>query len=143
VGTEAYPVCPAADLDTGDRRLVEIEGREIGLFNVDGEYYALRNVCPHKRAPLCEGTLTGLRLADTPDEVRTEREGEILQCPWHGWEFDITDGSLIVDPGGMRARTYDVSIESVDGFGGFDALDEVAVETFDVSVDDGILVVHF
>jgi 3-phenylpropionate/trans-cinnamate dioxygenase ferredoxin subunit len=84
----------------------------------------------------------GLRTADTPDDVRVEREGEILKCPWHGWEFDVTDGHLVVDPDGMRARTYDVSIEDVDGFEGFDALEDVAVETFDVSVDDDVVVVH-
>ncbi|MDG5776543.1 Rieske (2Fe-2S) protein [Haloarculaceae archaeon H-GB2-1] len=137
-----HPVCPVADLPPGERTIVTVEGIEIGVFNVDGEFHALRNVCPHKRAPLCQGTTMGLRTAETPDDVSVEREGEILKCPWHGWEFDVTDGHLVVDPNGMRARTYDVSIADCDGFEGFDSLDDVEVETFDVSVDDDVLLVH-
>jgi nitrite reductase/ring-hydroxylating ferredoxin subunit len=138
----AHPVCAVEDLPPGERAVVTVDDVEIGVFNVDGEFHALRNVCPHKRAPLCEGTLVGLRSADSPDDVTVERTGEILKCPWHGWEFDVTDGHLVVDPDGMRARSYDVSIGDCEGFEGFDSLDEVEVETFDVEVDGDVVFVH-
>lgn len=52
-------------------------GREIVLFNVDGAIHALENACPHMGGPLCEGEL----------------EKERITCPWHGWQFDIRNGT--------------------------------------------------
>ena len=49
----------ASELPPGERRIVEVEGRSIGVFNVGGTYYALRNACPHQGAPLCRGSVQG------------------------------------------------------------------------------------
>jgi len=113
-------VGPAAAFPPGTRRLiVPFRGRAgIGVFNVNGRYYALRNLCPHKAGPLCTGRVSGRIVADTPPTTEHPnldlvRDGEIIRCPWHLWEFDILTGVCLVDPK-MRVKTYPVSIEDGD-----------------------------
>ena len=101
------------ELPPGSRRIVVAGRREIGVFNVHGTYYALRNVCPHAGAPLCLGRVTGTTEATGPYQVTWVRAGEILRCPWHGWEFDIATGRTITEPV-ERVQTYPVHVE--DGF---------------------------
>jgi len=59
--SERHEICPANEFSPGERRIIEIEGlpHSIGVFNVDGTFHALANVCPHQLAPLCEGEITG------------------------------------------------------------------------------------
>ena len=76
----------------GDRVLIDRQGREIGVFNVDGAFYAVGNYCPHMGGPCAEGRLSGMFDADEQGNVTFERDGEILCCPWHGWQFDLADG---------------------------------------------------
>jgi len=104
----------------GDRRIVvPFRGRAgIGVFNIAGNYHALRNICPHKSGPLCTGRVTGRIVAAAPPSGRpldapdydVEREGEIIRCPWHLWEFEIATGRCLVDSA-MRVKTYPTSIE--------------------------------
>ncbi|MCY3978686.1 MAG: Rieske (2Fe-2S) protein [Chloroflexi bacterium] len=105
-----YVVGKVSELPPSSRRIVRVNGREIGVFNVKGKYYALRNLCPHQSAPLCLGELTGLAVSDEPGEIEWTREGEILRCPWHGWEFDISNGSTIFQSK-ARVKTYEVQVE--------------------------------
>jgi nitrite reductase/ring-hydroxylating ferredoxin subunit len=70
-----------------------------------------------------------------PGEYVWAREGEILTCPWHGWEFDLTTGRSVFNPHRTRVRSYDVSVRS-----GSD--EDPAVPTFPVSVDDGVVLLH-
>ena len=93
-----------------ERRLVEVKGRSIGIFNVNGEYVAVLNVCPHELAPVCRGRLGGTTLPSPPGEYRWGRDGEILACPWHGWEFDLLTGESLADPR-IRLRRYLVEVE--------------------------------
>lgn len=106
-----YVICEAHDLPPGSRRLVTIGGRAIGVFNVDGRYYALLNRCPHGGAPLCLGTISGLSNASAPGiDVQWTRDGEILRCPWHGWEFELATGATITEPT-LRVKTFLVLVE--------------------------------
>lgn len=128
----------AGALAPGERRIVEADGRSIGIFNVGGTFYALRNSCPHQAAPLCLGSIKGMAMPSKPGEYFWTREGEILRCPWHGWEFDITTGCSIFNPHRTRVKAYEVTIENqIDA----DDLDE-SVETFQVTVEDGWIVLH-
>lgn len=98
------------ELPAGARKLVRVGGREIGVFNVKGEYFALLNYCPHRAGPLCHGRVGPLVTYDETAGVGFEREGEILKCPWHMWEFDIRTGKALFDPK-LAVRTYAVQTE--------------------------------
>jgi nitrite reductase (NADH) small subunit len=87
----------------------------IGVFDIDGQFYAMRNVCPHRFGPLCVGQVSGRVVAAGPpsvahDALPFEQEGEVIRCPWHLWEFDIRTGQCLVDPR-VRVKTYPVQIE--------------------------------
>ena len=126
----------ASEIPPGERRIVEVEGRSIGVFNVNGTYYALRNGCPHQMAPLCKGTVTGTTLPSKPGEYIWAREGEIVRCPWHGWEFDITSGRSIFNPHRMRVKTYKVTVEATLPD------EEPSVETYIVTVEDEFVILY-
>ena len=102
-----------ADLPRGGRRLVEVDGKSIGVFNVLGAYYALHNRCPHMGGRLCEGPVTGTARTTDKYEFFYERAGEILRCGWHGWEFEIESGACLVDEK-MWAKSYKVTVEDGD-----------------------------
>ncbi|MGH6989321.1 MAG: Rieske (2Fe-2S) protein, partial [Stellaceae bacterium] len=86
--SEHHAVATIDEIPPGTHKLFTIRGREIGIFNVKGDYYALLNRCPHAGASLCLGRVGGLVLSDGPGEYEILRQGEILRCPWHGWEYD-------------------------------------------------------
>lgn len=106
---ERHVVASQDELAPGHRKIVKIGGREIGIFNIDGEYYAVRNICPHRTGPLCMGRLRPL-VTWEGSEMVYHRENEILKCPWHQYEFDIKTGECIVDPK-LRVRHYRVERE--------------------------------
>ena len=120
-----------SELPPGERKIVEVQGRSIGVFNVHGTYYALRNSCPHQAAPLCLGAIKGMTMPGKPGEYVWAREGEILRCPWHGWEFDVTSGRSVCNPHGTRVKTYEVTVE-----------EDASVETYPVTLEAGLIVLH-
>ncbi len=127
-------VCRLSELRPGDRRIITVAGRSLGVLNVDGALYALRNSCPHQGAPLCLGLIGGTTTASKPYEREYSRGNQIIKCPWHGWEFDIATGRSVFNPHKVRVRTYDVTIEPPE--------EDPQVETFPVTVEDGLVVVH-
>ncbi|MDQ2683581.1 MAG: Rieske (2Fe-2S) protein [Chloroflexota bacterium] len=108
-----YIVATVEEIPPGARKIVEVAGRSIGVFNLGGEFFALRNRCPHQGGPLCVGAQGGLVVASAPGEYQYSRAGEMLRCPWHGWEFDIRTGQSWFDPTRVRVRAYDVTLEPV------------------------------
>jgi nitrite reductase (NADH) small subunit len=108
--TMKHPVARVGEIPPGGRKIIEVEGRSIGVFNVRGAYIAVLNVCPHQLAPVCSGRLGGTTLPSPPGEFRWGREGEILACPWHGWEFDLLTGRALADHR-RHLRLYPVSVE--------------------------------
>jgi len=106
-----HVVAALSELPPGSRKLVNIDGRPIGVFNIGGEFFALLNRCPHQGGNLCEGRLIGLVESPAPGEYCYSRKGEILRCPWHGWEFDVRTGKSWCDPARTRAKTYEVGTE--------------------------------
>ncbi|GKZ14559.1 Rieske (2Fe-2S) protein [Haladaptatus sp. T7] len=152
-----FEICPTTELPPGERTITELNGISVGVFNVDGEYYALKNDCPHQRAPLCMGKVTGTTSVERTGEVNWEDNGHILRCPWHGWEFDIETGRSVFNPHKVRARSFEATVESADeesadreadrpstpddcdcGSSG----DEPPVDTYEVTVEDEIVVVY-
>jgi nitrite reductase (NADH) small subunit len=107
-----HVVCALADLPPGSRRIIEIDGRSIGVFNVAGALYAIRNLCPHKGAPLCQGTIGGTMLPSDPHTYVYGFEDRLLRCPWHGWEFDLQTGRPPLTSAEVRVLTYRVGVEN-------------------------------
>jgi nitrite reductase/ring-hydroxylating ferredoxin subunit len=128
-------VGPARDLPPGSRKILDVAGRSIGVLNVGGKYYALRNRCPHQGAQLCLGRIKGTTLSSGPYEYVYGRENEIIQCPWHGWEFEIATGRTYFNPHKMRVKTYEVTVERPD-------TEDATIETFDVTVEEGLVILH-
>lgn len=82
------------DLRPGTCLIVELpDGHELAVFNVNGEYYATENSCPHKGAPLSEGTICG----------------HVVECGWHGWQFDVRSGECLTVR--EKIKTYCVRVE--------------------------------
>lgn len=104
-----HAVAPASELPPGSRRIVTLENRSVGLFNVHGEFIAVLNVCPHELAPVCLGRWSGTTTPSLPGQFNWGREGEILRCPWHGWEFDLLTGNCLTDR--RRLRRFPTSVE--------------------------------
>lgn len=134
-----YIVGKLSQLPKGGRMIVEVKGRSIGIFNLNGDLVAIHNRCPHKGAELCAGQLGGLAVSHEPGNVGLEREGEILRCPWHRWEFDLRSGRSVCDPSKMFVRQYDVEIVHNDD----EVLQEALVlETVPVTVDDDLIMIE-
>ena len=98
------------ELPPGTVKLISVGHWEAGVFNCNGTFHALNNLCPHAGAPVCLGEVTGMPVADVDGDLEWERDGEILRCPWHGWEFDITTGKTVTRP--LRGvKKFKVAVE--------------------------------
>lgn len=107
---QRHVVAAADEIGPGQRKIVTIGRREIGIFNIEGQYFALRNVCPHKGAPLCKGLQRPLITSGGVSQVAYARENEIIKCPWHLWEFDIKTGRSLHDEA-VGVPSYLVAVE--------------------------------
>src|SRR4051794_15642247 len=96
-GKQKWPVAKVGEIAPGERKIIEVTGRSIGVFNVKGRIIAVLNICPHESAPVCLGRVGGTTLVSAPGELCWGREGEILASPWHGWEFDLLTGAALAD----------------------------------------------
>jgi 3-phenylpropionate/trans-cinnamate dioxygenase ferredoxin subunit len=105
-----HVVATVGELPPGSRKLVTVKGRPIAIFNLNGEMFGPLNRCPHQGGSLCHGALTGLVESSRPGEYVFSRDGEILKCPWHGWEFDVRTGQSYCSPDTIRTKTYDVAV---------------------------------
>ena len=83
-----------SELEKGSGRSLEIAGQKIGLFNVDGKFYALADACIHRGGPLGDGHL----------------EGSKVTCPWHAWDFDVKTGDCVTMPG-SKQKSFKVKTE--------------------------------
>lgn len=108
-------VCATEELPAGTKRIVADPetGITIGVFNIQGEFFAVKNVCPHQGAPLCQGSIHGTHRPCEVFEFRPDLQGRVLRCPWHGWEFDIVTGKGLYDAR-SRVATYPVEV-TADG----------------------------
>ena len=104
-----HVVARADEIPPGGRKIVRLEGREVGIFNLGGSFYALKSSCPHQGARVCLGKIVGTTLPSDVYEYRYGQEGRILRCPWHEWEYDIATGQSVFDPS-VRVKTYQVDV---------------------------------
>jgi nitrite reductase/ring-hydroxylating ferredoxin subunit len=107
-------VCKVGDVGVGALTEVMVGRSPIVLSRLpSGEIRAVGGRCPHQGAMLRFGCVTGATRGDEPNEVTYGREGEILRCPWHGFEFSLVDGMPTTpdsDSLKMRLRFYEVEV---------------------------------
>ena len=87
-------VAAEGEVPVGEGGVVEAPGRALALFNLDGTYHCLDNLCPHRGGPLGEGDL----------------DGRLVSCPWHAWRWDVTTGENANNPA-VRVPCFPVSVE--------------------------------
>ncbi|WP_010587485.1 Rieske (2Fe-2S) protein [Schlesneria paludicola] len=76
VVTKRFRVASVGDVPVGEGREFVVGGRIVALFNVEGAFHAMDGICPHAGGPLAKGALSQ----------------NVVTCPWHGWQFDVTTG---------------------------------------------------
>ncbi|WP_240340310.1 Rieske (2Fe-2S) protein [Nocardioides sp. SYSU D00038] len=92
-------------------RVVEIDGRSVGIISVGEEFYAINDRCPHMGASMCTGSLSGTMVASDPHEYVYGMDERVIRCPWHGWEFDLVTGRSLLEPKRSGLRTYRVTTD--------------------------------
>lgn len=92
-----HVVANAQEIGPGSHKIVQVGKRSLGIFNVEGKYYALNNVCVHQGAQVCRGRVAGSTLPSKVGEFKYGLDGRVLRCPWHGWEYDIFTGMSLFD----------------------------------------------
>ncbi len=101
------------DFVPGKFKIISVDDLEIGIVRLaNGAYHAVRNRCPHKGAPICKGILGGTWPPSAVGELRFEREGEVLVCPWHGYEYDLETGLELFQERPTKLRKYEVTVET-------------------------------
>lgn len=90
-------VASTTELKAGENKVVNVNGTDVALFNVDGEFFAIGNTCLHRGGPLGEGML----------------DGDVVSCPWHGWKYNVKTGTNVTIPT-AHVASYQVKIEGND-----------------------------
>jgi|SRR5918998_1495760 nitrite reductase/ring-hydroxylating ferredoxin subunit len=104
-------VCREEDLAPGQMRTLRNGGAPVVVVcSAVGEYHAVRGICPHQGALLGRGHLWSLTVSEEPGVYGLAEKAEILRCPWHSFDYDVTTGRCVSDPR-LRVRTYPVSVE--------------------------------
>jgi len=94
-------------------RILEVDGRRVGVISVGEEFFAVADKCPHMGASMCAGSLSGTMVASAPHEYVYGHDDRVVRCPWHGWEFDLETGRSLLEPSRFGLRTY--RVVPVDG----------------------------
>lgn len=133
-----HVVATTDEIKPGERKVVTVEGREIVIFNLQGDYVGVLNRCPHQGGKLCDGVVTGHITSTEPGRINYDRPGEIIRCPWHGWFFDLRTGQSWGEPERIKTRNYEVAVadgsQLVEG--------PYQAETVDVTTDRQYIVVE-
>lgn len=95
---EFVRVASASDIPPGEMLIVEVEGEEIAIANLDGDFVAFQNACTHRAGPLGEGILTG----------------EVVECPFHAGQFNVRTGQVVAPPPTEQIKTYAVQVDGSD-----------------------------
>ena len=94
---EFVRVAGTGDVKAGAGIVAEVNNQQIAVFNIDGTFYAIDNVCVHRGGPLGEGDV----------------EGSVVSCPWHGWQFDVKTGGCVNNPA-AKVKSFAVKVEGND-----------------------------
>ena len=102
---------PADRFEDGRFVILQAGRHSVGVIRLrDGTLKAVLNRCPHKGAPICRGVVGGTWPPSAPGELAFDRDGEVLVCPWHGFEYDLRDGEELFREVPTRLRFFPVEI---------------------------------
>jgi nitrite reductase (NADH) small subunit len=90
-------VASKKDIPDKEGRVFDVKGKQVAVFNVNGNLCAMDNICPHRGGPLGEGAV----------------EGNVVSCPWHGWQFDVTTGVSPVNPA-AKVKKFNCKVDGDD-----------------------------
>ncbi|MDO8978480.1 MAG: Rieske 2Fe-2S domain-containing protein [Afipia sp.] len=111
---QEYSAGKVADYNDGDRKVIVCGDMEVGVFRIDGEFYAWHNRCVHRAGPVCQGRIMK-RVLEPVAEDHTVRAMEYdesetnIVCPWHGYEYSIKTGNHQGNPS-IRLRKAEMTI---------------------------------
>ncbi len=88
-------VASVDEVPPGEMKIVDVEGEDVVLANVDGQIYAIGGTCTHRGGPLGEGVL----------------EGDVVECPFHAGQFNVRTGEVVSPPPSEPVQTYAVQVE--------------------------------
>ena len=109
---QKFVVSRADEIEDGGRLVVEVNGREVGIFNVKGTFYAILNRCPHLGGPLVKGMMVNEITSTGQGNIEVNRDHNLIACPWHNWEFDIKTGQSYWNPANLKARPFAVDVQT-------------------------------
>ncbi len=95
---EFVKVGSVSDTPEGEIEIVEVDGEEVAVANVGGNFYAFQNACTHREGPLGQGIL----------------EGEVVECPLHAGQFNVRTGEALQEPPEEPVKTYQVEVDGDD-----------------------------
>ena len=95
-------------------RIVDVNGRRVGVISVGEDFYAISDKCPHMGASMCTGSLSGTFVPAGPHEYVYGQDDRVIRCPWHGWEFDLESGRSLLEPKRVGLKTYRVTEQDGD-----------------------------
>ncbi len=96
-----------SDFEDRRVRIVKAGSHELGVLRWDGRFFAMHNRCPHQKGPVCLGIVSGRLSGGAPGSMEVDDGTPVIQCPWHGWEFELEQGRALWD------HTYKVKIVPV------------------------------
>src|SRR5258708_19561047 len=103
-------VARTTEIPPGGNKVVGVDGRDIVVFHVNGEFFALLNRCPHEGAPLDKAACVARLTSSEPGVYQRSRVGELLRCACHGWAFDMRTGHSSFHPAPGNTRTHPVAL---------------------------------
>ena len=95
--SEHVSIAKTEDVEPGSGIVAEVGDKSLAVFNVEGSYFVIDNTCVHRGGPLGEGELNG----------------EVVACPWHGWEYNVKTGVCSNNPAAC-VKSYEVTIDGTD-----------------------------
>jgi nitrite reductase/ring-hydroxylating ferredoxin subunit len=144
-GTPGMPrhiVARTTEIPPGGNKVVDVDGRDIVVFHVNGEFFALLNRCPHEGAPLEKAACIARLTSPEPGVYQRSRVGEFLRCAWHGWEFDMRTGQSWGDAKRFKIRSFPVAVERGEELAEEMKKGPYVAETFPVHVEDSYVIVE-
>ena len=113
MASKEHDIGRVSDFVPGTVYGIEVAGRACAVVRGGDRFFAVRDPCPHQGAALSGGTVAG----DVPNchvgqTQQYTRDGEVIRCPWHGWQFDLETGRSLVDPEHTRVRSYAVRVRN-------------------------------